>query len=241
MNVKVQRLCVWCGPVLMGVFFVGVIVAHWFPPPSPNDSALQTALFYKEHATGIRFGALLIGLAGALLGPFVAVISAQLRRIEGPSSALAYLQLGMGALGTAFFTIPTFFWMAAAFYPDRDPEITQALHAAGWLPLVAAIFPAIVQNTAIAIATFTDKRPDPVFPRWVGYLNIWVAFLFLPSGLVLFFKTGPFAWNGIFTFWLAATVFTIWLVTMLVVLLRAIRQQEAEQVHAQLERDLVMA
>jgi hypothetical protein len=118
--------------------------------------------------------------------------------------------------------------MAAAFQPERDPEITQALHAAGWLPLVALIFPAVVQNTAIAVATFTDTREQPVFPRWVGYFNIWVALLFLPSGLVLFFKTGPFAWNGIFTFWLAATVFTIWLVTMFVMLRRAIAQQETE-------------
>jgi hypothetical protein len=142
---------------------------------------------------------------------------------------MAYLQLGMGVLGTAFFTIPTVFWMAAAFEPYRNPEITQALHVAGWLPLVALVFPAIVQNTAIAVATFTDTRPEPVFPRWVGYFNIWVAVLFLPSLLVMFFKTGPFAFNGILTFWLAANVFTIWLVTMVVVARRAIAQQEREQ------------
>jgi hypothetical protein len=229
MNPTVQRALLYCGPALMGVFFLGVIVAHWFPPPSPNDSASEVARFYQDHTTGIRVGALLIGFAGALFGPFVAVISAQMKRVEGLYSPLAYAQLAMGALGTAFFTIPTFFWMAAAFQPDRDPEITQALHAAGWLPLVAAIFPAIVQNTMIAIAAFTDRRADPVFPRWVGYFNIWVALLFFPSGLVLFFKTGPFAWNGIFTFWLAATVFTIWLWTMFFVLRRAIAQQEAEQ------------
>lgn len=44
----------------------------------------------------------------------------------------------------------------------------------------------------------------------------------------MLFKTGPFAWNGIFTFWLAATAETAYFVTMFVVLRRAIANQEAE-------------
>jgi hypothetical protein len=131
-------------------------------------------------------------------------------------------------LGVLLFTIPTFFWQGAAYDPHRAPEITQALHVAGWLPFIAAIFPAIIQNFSIAGAVFTDRRADPVFPRWLGYANIWIATLFLPSGMVLFFHHGPFAWNGIFTFWLAATVFGIWFTAMLVCMLKAIAQQEAE-------------
>jgi hypothetical protein len=68
-----------------------------------------------------------------------------------------------------------------------------------------------------------------VFQRWVGYLNAWVAVLLVPGVLVLFFNTGPFAWNGVLVFWLAATAETIWFVTMLVVLRRAIDQQQAEE------------
>jgi len=229
MNPKVQRLCLWCGPALMAVFFTGMIAAHWFPPPLPSATAEQTARMYQQHTNGIRMCAILVALGGGLFAPFVAAISSQLRRIEGPYSTLSYLQLGMGVLGTAFFTLPTVFWMAAAFDPYRNPEITQALHAAGWLPLVALIFPAMFQNAAIALAIFTDTRPEPVFPRWVGYFNIWVALLFVPSVLVMFFKSGPFGWNGVMTFWLAANVFTIWLIVMLVVARRAVAQQEAEE------------
>lgn len=39
-----------------------------------------------------------------------------------------------------------------------------------------------------------------VFRRWVGYLNIWAALLLAPAVLIYFFKTGPFAWNGILVF-----------------------------------------
>jgi hypothetical protein len=228
MNPKVQRICLWCGPVALGVFFAGLLIAGWFPPPSPHDNALQVAHMYQTHTDRIRIAALIIALAGALTAPYVAVISTQMKRIEGPSGPLSQIQLGCGVLGVLLFTIPTFFWQAAAYDPHRSPQITQALHVAGWLPLIAAIFPAIVQNFSIAGAIFTDKRANPVFPRWLGYANIWIATLFLPSGLVLFFHHGPFAWNGIFTFWLAATVFGIWFVLMMICMLKAIAQQESE-------------
>ena len=105
------------------------------------------------------------------------------------------------------------------------------INDAGWIMFLIPWPPFSAWCIGVAVAVYRDRRDgdERTFPRWVGYLNLWVAMLFLPSGLVLFFKTGPFAWNGICTFWLAATVFTIWLVAMLVVVLRAIRQQETEQ------------
>jgi hypothetical protein len=228
MSPKVQRVCVWGGPALMGLVFAGLIAAHWFPPPAPSDSAVDTARQYQQHTTGIRIGALLIAAAGTALGPFSATLTAQMKRIEGRGAVLAYLQLCMGALWITGILIPASLWMAAAFDPDRDPEITRALHVAGWLPFVAMVFPLIAAHLSVAAATLGDQRSVPVFARWVGYLNLWMAVLLAPGVLVLFFKTGPFAWNGIFTFWLAASAETAYFLTMFVMLRRAIAQQEAE-------------
>jgi hypothetical protein len=219
---------VWSGAAGIGLLFVGLIVAGWFPPPSPHATAREVAHMYQTHTNRIRIAALLIACAGALTAPYVAAISTQMKRIEGSSHPLTYLQLGCGMVGVLLVTIPTFFWQAAAYDPHRSSEITQALHVAGWLPFIAAIFPAIVQNFSIAGAILTDKRAAPIFPRWLAYANIWIATLFVPSGLVLFFHHGPFSWNGIFTFWLAATVFGAWFIAMIVCLLKAIAQQEAE-------------
>jgi hypothetical protein len=229
MNSKVQRICVWSGPAGLGVFFVGLIVAGWFPPPSPHQTMLQVAHMYISHTDRIRIGCLLIAAGGAMTAPFVSVISTQMKRIEGDRGPLSNLQLGCGMLGVLLFTIPTFIWQGAAYFPHRDPQITQALQDIGWIAFIAAIFPAIIQGLSIAIAIFTDKRAEPVFPRWLGYMNIWVASLFLPSGMVLFFHHGPFSWDGIFTFWLAATVFSAWFVVMVIYLLKAIDQQAAEE------------
>jgi hypothetical protein len=234
MNPTVQRALVYCGPAMLATLFAGLIFAHWVPPPSANDSATEVARLYQDHTDGIRIAAILAGLGGVLYGAFSAVIAAQMKRIEGLYSPLAWAVLVGGAATVVTVTVPSFFWMAAAFEPERNAEITDALHSAGWLSLVVAIFPAIVQYCAIAAAAFMDRTGEPVFPRWLGYLNIWAALLLLPAVLILFFKTGPFAWHGVFTFWLGAVVLAIWIGTLVVVLLRGIAQQEAEQVDGQM-------
>jgi hypothetical protein len=242
MNPTVQRICVWTVPGLLTLLFGGLIVAGWFPPPDPDMTARQVADMYANHTDRIRVAVLMIACAGALFAPLVAVISHQMKRAEGVGGgSLSRVQMMCGAATILLFTIPTFMWQAAAFRPDRDIQITQALHEAGWIPFIGAIFPAIVQNFAIAGAAFIDKREDPVFPRWLGYFNIWIALGFIPSGLVLFFKTGAFAWNGIFTFWLAATIFGIWFGVMVWRLLIAIKQEESELAAQPAERETIAA
>jgi hypothetical protein len=47
-----------------------------------------------------------------------------------------------------------------------------------------------------------------------------------PGAILQFFKDGPFAWNGIFVFWIPATVFVIQFVVNVVYLLKAIKNEE---------------
>jgi hypothetical protein len=231
MTAKVQRWCAWSGIVFLVLFGIGFcVVAGLVPPPSPNDSAQQIADFYSQHTNLIRAG-LLISIFGVPLAfPFVIVISMQMRRIEGSVAPLSYIQLTTGTVGTLIFGFPLMMMQAAAFRPgQRSIEVTQGLSDAAWLPFVGLISLAIVQNVAIAVAIFNDTRPDPVFPRWLGYFNIWVALGFVPGGFTVFFKTGPFAWDGVFAFWVPLVVFSVWSVVMLVALLKAIGQEEREQ------------
>jgi hypothetical protein len=48
-----------------------------------------------------------------------------------------------------------------------------------------------------------------------------VAVLFIPGGLLTFFKTGPFAWSGVFVYWVPLVVFFSWYLVMFVVLRQA--------------------
>jgi hypothetical protein len=40
------------------------------------------------------------------------------------------------------------------------------------------------------------------------------------------FKTGPLAWNGVFAWWIPLSAYFVWFVVMVVLLLRAIGDDE---------------
>jgi hypothetical protein len=227
-NAQSQLLCLWTGLIGILLFFVG----YWFlaglvPPPSPHDTALQIQHFWAHHTDLRRLGLVVTMFAGALTGPFVAVITTQMRRIEGEHSPLAWTQLGMGMIGVLLFIFPVMVMQAIAFRPTRDPNLMLLLNDAAWLPFVGVWMCAFVQNFALGFAILKDTA-EKVFPRWLAYFNFWVALLFIPGSMIYFFKTGPFAWNGLFCFWLPLSVFGLWFFVMFPFLRKAILSQAAE-------------
>jgi len=210
--------------------FVGLWpAAGFFPPHLPSASAAEIAAIYQRDAVGIRFGMILILIAGALYAPLTAAIAAQMRRIEYRATpVLSYLQLAAGTASIMLFVIPAMIWTAAAYRPERTPEITQALNDLGWLFFVMPFILGFTQNLALGFTIIGDKRAKPVFPRWVGFFNFWIALLFVPGGLVTFFKTGPFAWNGVIAFWIPAAIFGPWFFIVSIYVMKAARQQAAE-------------
>lgn len=225
MKTRIQLVCLWSGPVGIGFWLVGFwLIGGLIPPPRPSESAAQITHFYTHHTNGIRAGLVLTLIGATLTGPWVGVISAQLKRIEGTYSPLAYIQLGLGMLDIMAFVFPVMFMQVAAFRPNRDPSQILLLNDLAWIPFVGIWTLAAVQNLAIAGAVLSD-RAQQVFPRWVGYFNVWTALLFCPGSLLYFFKSGPFAWNGALSWWFVVVVFCAWFAVMLVMTRRAILGQ----------------
>lgn len=210
------------------LFFLGFIFSHFIPPPSPSLSQEQVVAQYQQNANGIRTGMVLMMISGMFIMPMVGVISAQLKRIKGITPALTYAQVSAGTAGSVLFIIPAVLFLVTAYRPDRPPELTFLMNDLCWIMVVLPWPPAFIQNIVIATAIIHDESPQPIFPRWVAFFNIWVAIGFLPGSLLPFFKKGPLAWNGIFAFWLAGTVFFVWFIVVTVMLLKAINRQEQE-------------
>jgi hypothetical protein len=220
-----QLICAWCGPVFLVLFFLALPLANLLPPPSPGLSAHQFAHQLIGNRTEFRIG-LILGLAAMPLYGFVcAVLMVQMKRIEGRYSPFSYAQLGLGVLAILEVLFPFMFLLAAAFRPGRSDQLIQLLSDVALLPFVGAWMTVVFQWIATAIVIFQDKREEPIFPRWAGYLNLWVAIASVPSTLLQFVHHGPFAWNGLLSYWFAAGAFGIWILTMSILMIKAIRRQ----------------
>jgi len=227
---RIQVFCAWCGPVFCVLLFVGWGLMAGFITPliSPAHSAAQVAGAWSDHHT-LKLLGLTIAMFGiALTLPFYLGISAQMRRTELRLPLLSILQLAAGIIITAVLLIPMLVFVVGAFRPERGGALDQLINDASYIMLILPWPPIMVQVFSMAAATFTDRRENPVFPRWFGYLNIWVGVLLVPANMIIFFKTGPFAWTGVIGFWMPAAVFGLWYFVVTYVLLKAIKQEEAE-------------
>jgi hypothetical protein len=79
------------------------------------------------------------------------------------------------------------------------------------------------------VAILLDRRERPVFPRWLGYYNLWVALMFLPGTFNVFYQSGPLSRNGIIAYYIPLTVFATWLVITSLYLSRAVDTMEDDE------------
>ena len=230
MHVTIEKTAAWLGVAMLG----GFMVMFWFiagliPPMSPALTAEQTAHIYSDHGLRIRIGLALMLLFAWLFAPFLALLSRQVRRIEGYWGVMSLTQVMLSVTFPFGFSLCALFGVAAAYRPERNPDVTQALSDLFWFIFVGLVGPLITQVVILAFCVFIDRRQVPSFPRWFGYFNIWYAVLGVPGCAIFLFKTGPLAWNGIFAFWIPLTVFCIWWIVTAILLTKAVDVEAAER------------
>jgi hypothetical protein len=232
-EMRVQRVLIWSG-VAMIVLWLGafLFIAGFIPPSAPSSTADAIVRLYNSHTNSIKIGMVISMLGSALLVPYAVAISGQLKRIDG-ARALADIQMVSCALLSLEFITPIAVWMATSFRVDgRSADVTESMHDLGWILFMTVIWSLFVQVVAIGFAVLIDRRPTPVLPRWLGYLNFWVALLIVPAGTVLFFKDGPMAWNGVVGLYVPLTAFVVWFASMTIVIHKNLTRQIAESERA---------
>lgn len=230
MHVKIEKGAAWLGLGMLGAFLVMFwFIAGLIPPMRPDASAQEIAQIYSENHLRIRIGLALMILLAWLFAPFFALLSRQVRRIEGYWGVMSITQILLSVTFPFGFALCSIFAVVAAYRPERNPDVTQTLNDIFWFIFVGLVGPLIVQVVILAFAVFIDKREVPSFPRWFGYFNIWYALLGVPGCAIYLFKTGPLAWNGVFAFWIPLTVFCIWLIVVTVMLVKAVDIEAAER------------
>ena len=212
MPTRILLLCAWSGPATVVVATIGFLLAGVLPfPLGPNTPTAEVVDFYSD-STRVAAGLVIAGLGMCLVFPLIALIGVYMVRMEGRTPILTFLQLITGAATGVLLLMPLLLMTVISFRPDRNPEITVTLNDISWLLFITPIAPFMIQNIAIGTAILRDRQG--LLPRWVGYVNYWVAFLFVPDVLAFFFHSGPFSWRGIFVFWLAFVAYATYLIVM---------------------------
>lgn len=214
--------CAWLGQLAMYLMFASQLF-FWdlLPPPSPSISLESWAGHFTESANNVFIGAIFMMLGASLFMVFFGGLFACLKQMEGKISPLTYSMLMIIPFGFFPLFAMLVFLVEAAYRPGMNLEIVGMLADLALFMLVIPGFVGLVQWVVTGLIILRDVNEIPIFPRWTGYTNIWVGFLSLPGCVIPFFKTGPFAWNGIFTFWIPAIVFGLMLTILTWAMIRA--------------------
>jgi len=228
MRSRTQENLIWIGLAAATVYTLSFwLVMGLVPPMSPTLKPDAIVQIFATDNIRFRIGAVvMMGAAGFWL-PIGAVISKQLARHESGFPIWAVLQAMASTIGAWLFAFPVLIWSVAAFNVTRNPEITSTLNEFAWLAFLTPIAAFAVQLLPMVVISLTSHVDGPytAFPRWLGYLSIWMIGIGEIPVMAILFKTGPFAWNGLIVFWCPVAAFSIWLSAVVFLLLRAVRHQ----------------
>jgi hypothetical protein len=205
---RYQLLSAWCGPAFLVTFvlFWGVL-GHNIPNPSPALSAPELAARYADNLGQIRLGFIVSMIAVCFYMPWCSYLSARISQIENGFPTLANLQLIGGALTVMVVSFSACFWAIAAFRPERNPDLIQFSTDTGWLIIDAG---------------------TPLMPNWACYLTIFCGVSFFPASLTGVLTTGPFAWNGVMSYYFPYFCWLCWETVASTYMIKDVRRRMKE-------------
>jgi hypothetical protein len=61
----------------------------------------------------------------------------------------------------------------------------------------------------------------------VCWLTIWCGLSFLPASFTLYFKSGPFAWNGLLSYYIPYPAWLVWCVVASIYMARDVQRRKS--------------
>lgn len=222
------RIMTWFFPLWYGLFGIIIcLLARVTPPPRPDVSTADKVAFFSQNGLTIQLGfvVLLVLLGGAAMTN--GLVAYQMKRMS-TGSVLAYGYLaGMSVGALPGFLLVGVCFLTATLRPERDPELIGLLYDLGMLSYNASLGCFTAAYLVLAIAVLYDR--NNIFPKWFAYISVWQIVTEVIASQMVVFYSGPFAWNGSISFWVAVVVFSVWLGALIVILRNAAAAEPADE------------
>ncbi|BBY83398.1 hypothetical protein H7I53_25295 [Mycolicibacterium pulveris] len=236
-NRRTTLLGAWCGIAYIVMLLTGWwLIGGFLPLHEPSADAAEIASFFRDDVVSLRIGMVIVMWAAAVFLPFAATMADFVSRFEGRNGPLTRTMTMAGYANAMLTFYPPLWWLISSWRAsERSPELTYLLNDIAWLQFIGGLSLIMPMFAVVAVVALTDSRPERVFPRWLGYQSVMTFLLFLPDQMLFFFKTGPFAWNGVLGFWVPLTVFCTWFIAIFVVMRRSLLTATARKARSGIE------
>ncbi|MBO0864158.1 MAG: hypothetical protein J2P16_03700 [Mycobacterium sp.] len=224
------KILACCGVIFMATFvFLWGLLARNIPPFSPNANPDMVKAHYAELRLPILIGMSVCLTVTSFYMAWSVAIARVMERIEGPGGLFSKLEMMGGTITCAPIMTACAMWLTAAHEVHYlDPGILHMLYWMAWLLIDLAYFVTSFQIAAISIVFARDKREKKLVPDWVIWWG-WITFAsFFVVSAIPFVTTGPLAFNGVISFWIAFFTWFIWCPSLSYYIFKAVDRLKAE-------------
>jgi hypothetical protein len=221
-----QWIAFWTVPFFFNLFgIVFVPLSFMMPPRSPSSSSTQIVDFMQSHNLLIACAVLTLAFGLAPLSNSVYLI--QVKRMSVSPVFRYSIMVGSMTGAIVGMLFPMFCFGLGAFRSGYSASTLAMLYDFGYLAYIGSLGCFCIMWMAFGLAIILDK--NNVLPKWLGYYTVWQYVTELMAAPVWIAKAGPFAWNGMMTFWFAMVIYVPWQIIVYVCIYRSIKNQPDEE------------
>jgi hypothetical protein len=217
-----QWLCYWSVPFFFNLFGLVFVPLSWMMPPRSPDSALPQIVAFMQ-SQNLLIACVILTLSFGLAPVSNAIYLIQIKRMSVSPAFRLTLMVGSMVGAIVGMLLPMFCFGLGAFRSGYDPAVLALLYDFGYLAFIGSLGCFCVMWMAFGLAILLDD--NNILPKWLGYYTVWQYASELVAAPVWIAQSGPFAWNGLMTFWFAMLIYVPWQFIVYLCIYRAIRDQ----------------
>jgi len=221
-NIRSQKIGLWCTLIFAALTALGWLgIAHFYAPVPADIGLDATKVWFTEtyHWRTI-IGCTIFYIAAGLLTPGSIQFGIMLAKIEGRWPLWSITAGVCGVFISLIIFLNSCAWIVAAYRVETGADVVQSCYDWSWFAFLLGWIYLAIEMIATAVVELMDQREVPMVPRWFTWLTLVGAATLITAAGPAFFKSGPFAYHGLFGFYLPMVVWGTYLVGTAVFMLK---------------------